>query len=242
MKHGKFFIILSAICVAISIAVGSTIAYFTHDQALESVFTAGNVYIKLSEASVKSDAEGNLVQDTESERIFGNALDQEVTVHDYGMIFPGQSIYKDPTITNTGSTSAWIAAKVILTDGVGNIHNALGYEEDSGIDIRLLLSGGALDEVPTLKSWNGINSVQVTKDIALIQTADASEGRYVFYFFMEKELATTQSFTLFTHFNIHESCTNEMLYEFRDFRISVQAMWWSYMNGTLRLIMSRINW
>ena len=222
MKRGKFILILFTICIAISVVVGGTIAYFTHDQAMESVFTAGNVYIELSEAAVKTDPKGNLVQDTAKERILGKELGNEAT-HNYGMIFPGQSIYKDPTIKNVGNTPAWVAAKVILTDGTGDIHKVLGYENDDKIDVKLLLSGGALSAPATIETWNGISSAYVSEDFALIQTADRTAGRYVFYFFMEREMVVNEEFTLFTLFKIDESCTNEMLKEFVDFRISVQA-------------------
>lgn len=221
MKKFKFFTILAVICVTVSAVVGGTLAYFTDDKAMTSVFTAGNVYIELSEAAVKDDGHGNLVKDTEKPRIVGGAL-AENTEHNYGTVFPGQSIYKDPTIKNTGTSAAWVAAKVIITDGNGDIYNVLG-DGGNKIDIKLLLFGGALEEAATVETWHGISGVHVSDHYAFLQTADRALGRYVFYFFMEQEMAVNGSATLFTSLEMHESCTNEMLAEFVDFRITVQA-------------------
>ena len=226
MKKFKFFTILAVVCVTVSAVVGGTLAYFTDDKAMTSVFTSGNVYIELSEAAVKDDGRGNLVQDTEQNRIIGGSL-AEGTTHNYGTLFPGQTIYKDPTIKNTGDYSAWIAAKLIVTDGSGDICQILGDpdEADSGIDIRALLGGGVIESSATVQSWNGLEEVRVGNDgsYAIVQKANRAEGRYEFYIFMLNKIEKGGSVTLFDKMTIDPDWTNAEMQNFVDFRITVQA-------------------
>ena len=100
MKSTKRLLIFEVVLllVAILMFTQATYSYFTSKEQVSSTVTAGNVEILLSESAVKRDATGNLVEDTESTKIFGSASG---TVHDYGIIFPGQSIFKNPTIPDT---------------------------------------------------------------------------------------------------------------------------------------------
>ncbi|MBQ7879886.1 MAG: hypothetical protein IJ317_04475 [Clostridia bacterium] len=222
MKKFKFFAILAVVCVTVAAVVGGTLAYFTDSQEMTSVFTSGNVYIELTEAAVKADDRGNLVADTEKDRLSGGALNSP-TVNDYGVLFPGQSVYKDPTVKNVGTSDAWVAMKMIVTDGAGDIHNALGYSGNDSIDVKALLSGGLLSEAQTVQTWNGISGVHVSENYAFLQVPNRAEGRYEFYFFMQKELATNETVTLFDTLKIDETCTNELMKEFVEFKITIQA-------------------
>lgn len=112
---------------------------------------------------------------------------------------------------------------MIVTDGVGDIYNVLGYGADGKIDIKALLSGGALSAASSVQTWHGISDAHVGGGYAMVQTADRAAGRYEFYIFMEQELAVNASTTMFTSMKIDESCTNDMLSEFVEFRITVQA-------------------
>ena len=226
MKKFKFFTILAVVCVTVSAVIGGTLAYFTDDKAMTSVFTSGNVYIELSESAVKADEHGNLVQDSTQDRIIGGSL-AEGTTHNYGVLFPGQTIYKDPTIKNTGDSSAWIAAKVIVTDGDGDICHVLGDPTDpySTIDIKLLLDGGVLGGSANLQTWNDIEEVRVGQDgsYAIVQKANRTEGRYEFYIFMLQSVAKDDSVTLFNLMKIDPEWTSGEMQNFVDFRITVQA-------------------
>ena len=137
--------------------VSVTVAYFTDTEKASSTFTSGNVEIALSETEY---------------------------INDYGAVYPAQIISKDPTITNTGDDAEWIAAKVVLKDGAGDITRVLGYGEDDAdnIDIKLLLSGGLLDEGTRFGEWNGISGVRYNEHYAMIQVPNASHNEYIFYF------------------------------------------------------------
>ena len=211
-------------CSTMAIAAGGSIAFFTDSKQMEGVFTAGNVYIELSEAAVKADAAGHLVEDTESERIKGADMDSEnPVVNNYGRIFPGQKIHKDPTIKNVGDDAAWIAAKIILTDGAGDINNLFGYDGFDEIDIEMLLSGGLLAGTTYVGEWNGIDNVCYNQNYAMVQVANRAMGVYEFYFFMLNPLEKNAEVELFDTLSVHPLFGNAEMREFAELNITVQA-------------------
>ena len=201
--------------------VGATIAYFSDSVQSSSTFTSGNVKIALSEAAVKRDDRGNLVADPDQPRIFG-AVDDAV-VNDYGRIYPGMTIYKDPTVTNSGDMPEWVAVKVTLTDGVGDLHKVMGYPGYSEIDIERLLSGGLLDEHVDVEDWNGISDVCVNDRYAMIQVADNEEGKYEFYFLMLQPLEVGHSVTIFDEVVFDQMWTGEHMQQLAELKIHIQA-------------------
>ena len=218
----KLITLIVILCVAVIIATGGTLAYFTDSKEMTSVYTSGNVYIELTESAVKADASGNLVKDEEKPRIVGGSLDG-ATVNDYGVVFPGQTIYKDPTIKNVGLGKAWIAAKVIVTDGAGDLHKLFGYSEGDDIDITCFLDGGLLAESKHVKVWNGIENVCVGDDFAMAQVADRGNGRYEFFFFMLEEVDSDESVVLFDTMFIDPYLSGTDMLEFIQLTITVQA-------------------
>ncbi len=218
-------VILAVSAIAIAVAGGS-LAFFTDTQESMGVFTAGNVYIELSEARVKPDRIGHLVQDTDAERLTGGQINENgaTVVHDYGVVFPGQTIYKDPTVKNVGSDKAWVAAKVIIKDGAGDIHPLFSYNDvHDDIDIERLLSGGLLDEHVHVGDWNGYEDVCYNDNYAMIQIANRGTGVYEFYFLMEKPVAPDQSVTVFDGMFIDAMFGNEEMQQFRELTVLVQA-------------------
>ena len=203
LTKSNIFAIILVVCVAIIATAGGSIAYFTDDREMSNVFTIGGVYISLTEAAVKSDTMGNLVEDTEAARIHGVAIDSnENAIHNYGALFPGKVMHKDPTITNTGDDAAWVAAKVIITDGDGDINKLYGFPNSQLIDIKELLSGALLDETMYVGAWNGIDNVRYNDNYAMVQTADATNGVYEFYFFINAALLADESVELFDTMSI----------------------------------------
>lgn len=200
--------------------VATTIAYFTAMKQVTNTFTAGNVKLVLTESAVKPDASGNLVKDPDKSLVFGG--DSEV-LHHYGHIYPGLSIFKDPTITNTGDVPAWIAAKVTLTDGAGDLHKLIGYPENPDLDIELLLSGGLLDEKVHVTDWNGIPYVCVNENYAMVQKSNAPEGKYEFWFLMLKPMGPGEKVTVFDQLTFSPEWNNGEMQELADFKINVQA-------------------
>ena len=223
MKIIKFNLYMSCLFLAVLVLmlVGTTVAYFSDTRQMASTMTAGNVKIALSEAAVKEDSMGNWVEDAGRPRIFGTV--DETCINNYGKIYPGQSVCKDPTITNTGDEAEWIAAKVTLTDGVGNLAAVMGYDGYAGIDIEVLLSGGLLDETIRFGTWNGIPNVCHNDRYAMIQIPNPVEGKYVFYFLMLKPLEAGESVVLFDRLSVPEDWTNSEMQNLMDLKIHVQA-------------------
>ena len=222
-KKIKLLTVIAALLVMAMAIAGGSVAYFTDAKDITGVFVAGNVYIELSEAAVKKDATGNLVEDAESDRIVGGDIDGTDVIRDFGKVFPGQTIHKDPTIENTGDDSAWVAAKIILTDGAGDIHKLFGYEGYDDIDIESFLSGGLLGESVRVGEWNGISDVCYNERYAMVQSASRERGVYEFYFFMLKSLESGESVEIFDTMTIDPFLDNSDMRELCEFQISVQA-------------------
>ena len=218
--------ILSLVLTAsfVAIAAGGSIAFFTDSRETTSVFTAGNVYIELSEAAVVRDASGNMVADVTKDRVTGAAIDSATPVtNNYGSVFPGQMITKDPTIKNIGDGSAWVAAKVIINDGAQDVHNLFGYDGYDELDIERLLAGGLLDEIVNVGVWNGIEDVCYNDNYAMVQVADRANDTYEFYFIMLNPIEKDESVLLFDTMTIHPLFGNEQMVEFKELSITVQA-------------------
>lgn len=222
-KVVKFNLYMSCILLVtfVLMFLTATIAYFTDSKQATATLTSGNVKITLSEAAVKKDASGNLVEDPEQPRIFGAV--EDVVVNDYGRVYPGMTICKDPTVTNTGDEAEWIAVKVTLTDGAGDLHKIMGYPGYAEIDIEQLLSGGLLDEHVDLEDWNGISDVCINEKYAMIQKASQAEGKYEFFFLMLKPLDVGEQVTLFDKVEFNQMWNNAQMQELVDLKINVQA-------------------
>jgi predicted ribosomally synthesized peptide with SipW-like signal peptide len=95
----KIAIIATAVLVVATIAIGSTLAFFTDKGEVNNVITTGNVKISLDEPMFK-DSGAN--QDGED-------------IYMPNDVMPNQPIVKDPTITNEGSHDAYIRCKVTVS-------------------------------------------------------------------------------------------------------------------------------
>ena len=222
MNKAKMQVISAGVFFALSLLMllGTTFAYFSDTKQVTNTITVGNVAIELTEAAVKRDNGGNLVEDASAPRVKGGA---DTTIRDYGVIYPGISIYQDPTIKNIGNSDAWIAAKITVTDGVGDISKVIGYEDVAGIDIGMLLSGGLLGEGCYFGEWNGIQDVLYNEKFAIVQKTDNLLGEYVFYVFFHNTFAPGAQEMLFDHFIIPEDWSGDMMQEFRELTIHIQA-------------------
>lgn len=218
----KFNLYMSFIVffLLVGILVATTFAYFSSTKQMTNTFTSGTVEITLSEAAVKRIDNGDLVEDPSQRRIFGTA---DSAFNDYGVVHPGQSIYKDPTITNVGNSPEWIAAKVILTDGRGDLTKIMGYGGYEDIDIELLLSGGLLDEKVHFGIWNGIPDVCYNDRYAMIQHSNASTGVFEFYFLMLQPVQPGESVVVFDHISFPDDWNNADMQHLIDLTVHVQA-------------------
>lgn len=222
MKNAKRNLILSGIMFGLSalLLISTTLAYFSDRKAVQTTFMSGNVAIVLSEAAVKEDGNGNLVEDATLPRVMGAV---QGTEHNYGHIYPGQTIHKDPTVRNIGTTNAWIAFKVIVTDGDGDIYNVLGYPADAGIDLRGLLSGGVFSESAVVGPWNGLESVRYNDRFAMTQIANRALGKYEFFIFFNQTLAPRHTIELFDTFSVPPFFSSEHMKELEGLTIRVEA-------------------
>ncbi len=204
--------------VTILLLVGTTIAYFTDNKTINNTMTSGNVNIALTEAAVTPGPGGHLVEDTTKPRIIGSA---DSATHNYGTVYAGQQIFKDPTLHNIGTNDAWMAAKVTLSDGKGDLHQLIGYPGYPDLDIELLLHGGLLEESITVGTWNGIEYVCYNDHYAMVQVP--GQDQWEFYFFLNEALAHEETVLLFDSIQFSPEWDNGEMEQFRDFTIKIQA-------------------
>lgn len=217
----KLNLIVCVGCFVMSLLLfaGTTFAYFTDTQTISNTITAGNVKIQLTEAAVKEE-KGHLVEDPSKDRIMGS---EDVTINEYGKVYPGMKIFKDPTITNVGDDAAWVAAKITVSDEGKGLDDIIGYPTIAGIDLKVILSGGLLDEEANMGEWNGIPNVRYNADYAIIQKANHAAGVYEFYVFILHTLQPDHSVTLFDQFEMPADWTSSDLQNLSELTIHVQA-------------------
>ena len=221
-KIVKFNLYMSFVLLGILIfmLVGATIAYFSEQKQITNTLTSGNVKIALTEAAVKDDGSGNLIEDDSKPRIIGGG---DEVVNDYGVVHPGQKIFKDPTIINTGTDPAWIAAKITITDGSGDLTNIMGYEGYEDIDLEILLGGGLLDEHAHFGDWNNLSDVTYNDHFAMVQVPNRAEGKFEFYFFVLDPLESGDSVVIFDELHIPSDWTGSDMQNLKDLKIKVEA-------------------
>jgi predicted ribosomally synthesized peptide with SipW-like signal peptide len=130
----KIAIIATAVLVVATIAIGSTLAFFTDKGEVNNVITTGNVKISLDEPMFK-DSGAN--QDGED-------------IYMPNDVMPNQPIVKDPTITNEGSHDAYIRCKVTVSskdgkmtaDRIADVIKGLNINTDTDTDSAWVLSDG----------------------------------------------------------------------------------------------------
>ena len=93
--------------LVVALSIAGTVAYLQDDDTVINTFTVGNVEILLDEAPVEKDENGQYVADTEAPRIQEN---------EYETLVPGQTVPKDPMVTNIGANAAWIRVDITVTD------------------------------------------------------------------------------------------------------------------------------
>ena len=107
----KALTILLAISLVALLAAGGAIAYLTSTDTVKNTFTVGNVKIVLDEAEVTKGNDGAWTAGTD-----------RVKANNYGTVYPGAELPKDPTVHNTGANAAYIRAEV----NVSNAMNIFG--------------------------------------------------------------------------------------------------------------------
>ena len=214
-KSTKKKLIAIGICFVILVAsiLSNTIAYFTDDEEVSNTFTSGNVEITLDEAKV--------TVDTTTKRI--TAVDHNIRSEedqDFGTLYPSQSFIKDPTITNVSTEAAYIAAKVIVSDGAGDLRQIIA-STGTGIDIEKILSGGLLTAYDVTENKTEVASKLATDDYVIYQ--EVKNGDYVFYFFVKDAVAKGDTVELFETFSVPNKWDNEQMDHLKALKIDVKA-------------------
>ena len=225
---------LIALCICLAMLaialIGGTMAYFTDEKAQENVFTTGSVGITLHEAAVKEDANGDYVKDGET-RVTADE-------HNYGKIYPAQTIVKDPTITVASPSEAtYVAAKVIVKNSTeaNDLYELDDLKMDGApsplLNINTIIKGGLLDRTAAyIGSYNGLTPAfgytpsgadEVPAYTVYQEKEDAHT--YVFYIFIEDAMTEDESVTLFEKMEIPADWDNAEMAYLKDLSIKVEA-------------------
>lgn len=213
MSKKKLVSLCLVLALVLTAVVGGTMAYFTDEDAQTNTFTSGNVYINLDEEEISDtpNEDGDLVGT-------GNRTDDNQEYE----LFPGMTVDKDPTITNTGTEDAYVAAIVTVT---GNIHDLIGVPGYDNIDITQLASGGLVENPSTqVTGWNGLSMVYETVDCVIYQDATGADNNtWVLYVFVKDALANGDNVVLFENLTIPAEWDNDEMKKINNMVIDVKA-------------------
>lgn len=191
----KVSVIVTAAALVALIVVGSTLAFFTSQGKVDNIVTMGNVNISLTEPNYK----------------------------DSGIVVPGQTIVKDPTVQNTGSNTAYIRCKIDIT-GLD------GENEDITMTRKMQLLDGIVFGSPT-------DSGSAAKWVP------ASDG----YYYYQEKLPSSESAVFFSSVKIPEGWDNDLADQKFHINVTAEAIQadhftphetagkidgWNYSNGT----------
>ncbi|MBR5874705.1 MAG: SipW-dependent-type signal peptide-containing protein [Oscillospiraceae bacterium] len=235
-KTRKVLAVVLAFVLTVSLSVAGTIAYLADTDSAKNTFTTGNVKIDLTEAEVKPDDKGNLIEDTSKARFDLNDVQDDIEdINSYGKIYPGQTIFKDPTIELlAGSENAYLGAVVTVNVGKDANKNGIDVEDILGcnyldmLDVSKILSGGFAvpgEKMKTTHKLHGKNGLPVYGDTeySVYQVPNKAEGEYKFYFFIEGEKTAGTKVVLFDTITIPATWGNEQMAKLANLEITVDA-------------------
>lgn len=220
----KVIAMVLVLALTVAMSVAGTIAYLTDTDAATNVFTTGKVQIDLTEAVVEKDEDDNLVAKADGSR--NDVLTNELAKYDYGKIYPGQTIFKDPTIELLeGSEDAYIAAVITVTDGEGDIEKLIGTGYEGLLGINKMVSGGFVKENDTMKTDHPLyGKLPVYGDTTYsVYQEVVNEDTYKFYIFVEGVKSAGFKATLFDTITIDADWGNEEMAELAELTITVDA-------------------
>lgn len=209
----KILALALVVVVAVTAIAGASLAYLTDTEDQVNTFTAGNVDIMLDEQKITLDEDGYI------NGYEGRTEDDQ----DFGKMFPGQVITKDPTITNIGSEKAYIAAKITVT--ATDLESLIGTGYEGLLGINKMISGGLVKENDTMKQDHPLfGTLPVYGDETYsIYQEKVDANTYVFYIFIETIMAPEQSVTLFDTITIPAEWDNDEMAKIADLNIHVEA-------------------
>ena len=230
-KTRKVIAMVLVLALTVAMSVAGTIAYLSDTDSAKNTFTTGNVQIDLTEAVVVEDEDGNLVADGDNRN---DVLTTELDEYDYGKIYPGQTIYKDPTIELLeGSEDAYLGAVVTVSikddQGAGvDVEDILGCGWKGMLKTNAILDGGfAATTVPAVEDHplhlHNDLPVYGNTDYSVYQVPNTATGEYKFYFFIEPIKEAGDTVLLFDTVKIPATWGNEEMAKLANLEITVDA-------------------
>lgn len=213
-KLTAIFLCVALLAVAV---VGTSLAYFTDTADQTNTFTAGSVGIKLDEAVVEKNADGDLVAtNTRTEE------DQSYK------LYPGMEVTKDPTITLADdSEDSYVAAKITITcEDLWDLYGV--WTEGQGekywnIDINKFVSGGLIEEGSDQSfNWNGLSMVFTDGD-GNVYYQEATDGEWVIYVFLKDIYEAEDQIVLFDTITVDEDYDNDEMEILDGLEVKVEA-------------------
>ena len=235
-KTRKVLAVVLAFVLTVSLSVAGTIAYLADTDSARNTFTTGNVKIDLTEAEVKPDDKGNLIEDTSKPRFDLNDVQDDIEdIKSYGKIYPGQTNFKDPTIELlAGSENAYLGAVVTVNVGKDankqgiDVEDILGCGWKDMLKTDTILDGGfAATKVPAVEDHplhlHNDLPVYGNADYSVYQVPNKAEGEYKFYFFIEPVKKAGDKVVLFNTVKIPATWGNEQMAKLANLSITVDA-------------------
>lgn len=177
-----------ALCLVVVLAAtavtGATLAYFTDKtEVVNNTFSVGGIKITLDEAYVKQDVGTNEQKGSMDYIQDENKGNDRTTTNSYEKLFPGQNLFKDPTIhMDDKNEDAYLAAVVtIKADDLSKLKEGSVYNFYNVISGGVTYAGDASSEtVDTSKFDSGILGAwefvdETDPDNALILTQQYEE-------------------------------------------------------------------
>lgn len=195
----KVFVVALAICLVAIISMG-TLAWFNANDSITNTFKV---------ATDENDTDPTFTVKVTETDLDGNETEDGVTYYD---VVPGDTIAKDPKITNTGDYTQWIRVAVTMTKA--------NYWSDFGGSLKFT-------DIFTGSTYGlASNVVNATEKWLLVDNTvepDAN-GNATWYLYLNREFVKGSDEILFTEVHIGEDFTlEEILSLGGEFSIDVKA-------------------
>lgn len=204
----KVFVAALAICLIAILSMG-TLAWFNASDEVTNTFMVadsdsdGTPDFSIDVKETKLDESGNKVDEDED-----GVYDFTDEGNTYNKIAPGDLLFKDPVVTNTGDYSQWVRVNILISkDFADQVKEAQGVTDVEAINMAELLTGfdGAL--------WASgeFNDTKYT-------------DYYIYSYYYANELAKDETISVFTGVKIPSKFTQaDMNYGTDGFKIIVRA-------------------
>lgn len=196
MTKKKVFLVALAVCLIAILSMG-TLAWFTDDDSVTN-----NFYVAGSEDQDPDDVFSiDVWEDDDSDDTNETEADKIQNGIEFENILPGDNLYKEVNIENTGAYDQYVRAIVTIS-------NAHLWQELFG-ELYVPLNKIADDLSAEFQPWS------------IVYDAEADTLTYVVYY--SKILNPDKVVNLFTNVHIHEELTREQAAKMQEFSIKVVA-------------------